>query len=110
MSIYCFPCGCSFPILQHSDDPDVIPLLDFDIEKIPESCSTTWDMLGRGDTKGVFQLESNLGKTWTKKLKPQSCEHMGALGALLRPGPLKGVDAEGVSLTEHYVRRKNGLE
>lgn len=107
---YRFPCGCEFPILQPSSDPDVLPLLDFDIENIPETCPAVWEMLGRGDTKGVFQLESPLGRQWCKKLKPESCEHMGALGALLRPGPLQGKDEEGISLTEHYVRRKNGLE
>jgi DNA polymerase III alpha subunit len=45
----------------------------------------------------VFQLESPLGRQWTKKLKPESYEHIGALGPLLRPGCLKAVDEDGVS-------------
>jgi DNA polymerase III alpha subunit len=44
-------------------------------------------MLGQGLTKGVFQLESPLGrKPGPSKLKPESYEHMAALGSLLRPG------------------------
>lgn len=97
-------------MLQESNDPDVMPLLDFDIEKVPEDCPATWALLGKGATKGVFQLESSLGRTWTKKLKPENGEHIGALGSILRPGSLRAVDEEGVSMTEHYCRRKNGEE
>lgn len=107
---YEFPCGCSFPILEECPEPGVVPLLDFNVEAIPEDCPAAWALLGRGETKGVFQLESPLGRTWTKKLRPTSGEHIGALGAILRPGCLKAVDEEGVSMTLHYCRRKNGEE
>jgi DNA polymerase III alpha subunit len=109
MSQYRFPCGCTWPILEHRGQ-DECPLLDFDIEKAPRDCSATWALLAEGHCKGVFQLETSLGKTWTKKLKPTSIEHMGALGAILRPGCLKAVDDEGVSMTQHFCRRKNGEE
>ena len=108
---YCFPCGCSFPIIPEENPPaDVIPLLDFDSENIREDCAATWALLGKGLTKGVFQLESNLGKSWTKKLKPENINEISALGAILRPGALKSVDADGVSMTQHYCRRKNKEE
>jgi DNA polymerase III alpha subunit len=97
-------------VLEDNPPKDVIPLLDFDVEKAPQDCPATWALLGRGETKGVFQLESNLGKTWSRKLKPEAAEHMSALGALLRPGCLKAVDEHGVSMTKHYVLRKNGEE
>lgn len=107
---YKFPCGCSFPVIQESKDPDILPFLDFDFDEIPYDCSATWDLLARGITKGVFQLESQLGRTWTKKLKPEHIEHLAALGALLRPGCLRAIDEKHkCSMTELYCRRKNGL-
>lgn len=87
---YTFPCGCSFPILADAKNPGELPLLDFDIETVPEDCPAVWEMLGRGDTKGVFQLESSLGRHWCKKLRPENLEHLGALGAMLRPGCIAG--------------------
>jgi DNA polymerase III alpha subunit len=110
--LYRFPCGCQWPMLEEPEDvPDgCLPYIDIDVELAPENCPATWGLLGRGDTKGVFQLESPLGRQWTKKLKPENGEHIGALGAILRPGCLQAVDGEGVSATQHYVRRKNGLE
>lgn len=107
---YRFPCGCQWPVLEETTPPGVMPLLDFDVELAPEDCPATWALLARGETKGVFQLESSLGRTWTRKLKPEGMEHIGALGAILRPGCIKAVDEQGVSTTQHYVRRKNGEE
>jgi DNA polymerase III alpha subunit len=86
---YRFPCGCQWPLLGEPPSHDELPLLDFDVEKAPTDCPATWGLLGKGLTKGVFQLESSLGKTWTKRLKPESLEHVAALGALLRPGCLR---------------------
>ncbi len=108
--MYRFPCGCQFPILRESADPQILPLLDFDVRKVSLDCKHTWDLLGRGETKGVFQLESPLGKQWCRKLKPEHIGHMGALGAILRPGCIKVRDAEGISTTQRYCRRKNGEE
>lgn len=88
--LYKFGCGCAWPILQESSDPNVLPLLDFDVEKAPEDCPATWAMLGEGKSKGVFQLETQLGRQWCKKLKPEHSEHMSALGAILRPGCIGG--------------------
>lgn len=107
MSSYQFPCGCSFPILEEREP---IPLVDFSLDSIPDDCPAVWKLLEKGLTKGVFQLESRLGRQWTKRLKPENDEHVGALGALLRPGPLMSVDENNVSMTEHFCRRKNGEE
>lgn len=108
-TVYRFPCGCQWPVVGPAPREGALPLLDVDDENLP-FCPATWELLGRGDTKGVFQLESNLGRQWTKKLRPESGEHMGALGALLRPGCMRAVDDEGVSMTQHYCRRKNNEE
>lgn len=108
MSWYTFPCGCSWPVLGQSGRD--IPLLDIDTDEAPEDCPATWELLSRGLTKGVFQLEKPLGKQYSKRVKPDDMEGMAALISLLRPGPLKAVDDEGVSMTEHYCRRKTGEE
>ncbi|KKK94146.1 hypothetical protein LCGC14_2685780, partial [marine sediment metagenome] len=60
-------------------------------------------------TLGCFQLESNLGKTFAKKLKPENIEHLSALVAILRPGSLDSL-RDGKSITQHYIDRKNGKE
>ena len=66
----------------------------------------TWDLFKEGRTKGVFQLESNLGRSWSKKLSPSNMEELSALIALIRPGCLKAV-TDGKSMTQHYVDRKH---
>ena len=107
---YQFPCGCEWPVLNADNLVGGIPELDFDDEKIPESCPATWELLGRGLTKGVFQLESGLGRQWTKRLRPESIDHLAALAAILRPGTLMSRDADGISMTQHYCMRKNNEE
>ena len=108
--LYRFPCGCGWPLMEENPPEGVVPLLDFDLNKAPQNCPAVWDLLAKGHTHGIFQLESSLGKTWCRKLRPESLEHLSALGAILRPGCLKNVDKDGVSVTQHYARRKNGEE
>ena len=66
----------------------------------------TWALFRDGKTKGVFQLESNLGKSWSKKLAPSNLEELAALIALIRPGCLKAI-TDGKSMTQHYIDRKH---
>lgn len=77
---------------------------DIDLE-----CPKTWDLIGSGNTKGVFQLESRLGQTMAKKLKPETIEHLAALISILRPGCLEAV-RDGKSVSNHYIDKKNHLE
>lgn len=109
MDSHTFPCGCTWPVKKRFDDGRM-PLLAFCIAQIPESCPATWELLARGRTCSIFQLESPLGKKWTKRLRPRSLEHLGALGAILRPGCLQSQDEDGVSMTEHFCRRANDEE
>ena len=76
---------------------------------IDYKCEKTWELFHEGRTKGVFQLESNLGKSWSKKLKPSNMEELSALIALIRPGCLKA-SSDGNSMTQRYIYSKNGLE
>lgn len=110
--IHTFECGCSFPIIGPPIGKSKIPLLDLnlDIETIRMDCPGTWQLISKGLTKGVFQLESNLGKQYAKKLRPENIEHMAALGSLLRPGSLRALDDKGISMTDHYCLRKNKEE
>ena len=69
----------------------------------------TWQLFAEGKTKGIFQLESNLGKAWAKKVAPTNIEELSALIAIIRPGTLKAF-VDGKSMTQHYVDRKHGRE
>lgn len=85
-------CGCNLSTL--------------DDENLPQ-CELTWNLLATGKTKGIFQLESNLGNHWTKTLQPTSQEHLSALVAILRPACLKAIAENGHSMTYNYCERKN---
>ena len=71
--------------------------------------SGVWDLICEGQTKGVFQLESQLGRSWAKRVRPRSIEELAALISLIRPGCLKAF-TEGKSMTQHYVDRKAGID
>ena len=62
----------------------------------------TWNLFKDGKTKGVFQLESNLGRSWSKKLEPSNLEELAALIAIIRPGCLKAI-IDGKSMSQHFV-------
>ena len=69
----------------------------------------TWKLFEEGKTKGVFQLESNLGRSWSKKLAPHDIEELSALIAIIRPGCLKAY-VDGKSMSQHFIDRKHGRE
>jgi DNA polymerase-3 subunit alpha len=77
---------------------------EIDINNLPFNDDKTYELLGRGDTTGVFQLESAGMKRYLKELKPTEFNDIIAMCALYRPGPLKA------GLVDMFVRRKNGLE
>ena len=73
------------------------------------NCEKTWNLFAEGKTKGIFQLESNLGKSWAKKVEPKNVEELAALISLIRPGTLKAI-SDGKSMAQHYVDRKHGRD
>lgn len=75
-----------------------------DINNIPLDDAATFDLLQRGDTDGVFQLESAGMKKLVKDLKPSVFEDLGALVALFRPGPLNS------GMVDDFVQRKHGRQ
>ena len=68
-----------------------------------------WDLICDGRTKGVFQLESQLGRSWAKRVSPRNINELSALISLIRPGCLKAF-TDGKSMTQHYVDRKANLD
>jgi len=73
-----------------------------DLLALPEGDKKTYDMLGRGETMGVFQLEGAGMRDTVKKLKPDRLEDIIALVSLYRPGPMDNIPT--------YIARKHGLE
>lgn len=72
------------------------------IDEIPLDDKKTFELLGRGETTGVFQLESDGMKRYIKELKPSEMEDIIAMVALYRPGPMQWIDS--------FIRRKHGKE
>jgi DNA polymerase-3 subunit alpha len=64
-----------------------------DLQALPEGDAKTFEMLGRGDTFGVFQLESPGMRRSIQDLRPDSTEELMALVALYRPGPMQHIGA-----------------
>jgi DNA polymerase III subunit alpha len=64
----------------------------------------TFELLSRGDTLGVFQLDGDAMRQLLRQLKPTEFEHISAVIALYRPGPM------GMNSHINYAQRKNGLQ
>lgn len=75
-----------------------------DYTKIPLDDKETYQLLARGDTLGVFQLDSDGMRSLLKSLKPDNFNDISALIALYRPGPMD-MDSH-----NNYAKRKNGLQ
>ena len=96
-----YPCGCKF-----KKNEEGLPIFNPNIEDMPLDCERTWDMICEGNTKGVFQLESQLGQSKAREVKPRSVEELSDLIAIIRPGCGDAI-VKGKSLTMHYIDRKS---
>jgi DNA polymerase-3 subunit alpha len=85
-------------IEKNTGRPLEIENLDLDADP------TTYDLLSRGDTLGVFQLDGAPMRALLKQLKPTNFEDISAVIALYRPGPM------GMNSHSNYALRKNGLQ
>jgi DNA polymerase-3 subunit alpha len=74
--------------------------IDLDINDLPLTDSFTYQLLSRGDTDGIFQLESSGMKDILLNMKPDCIEDVIALIALYRPGPM--------SMVPEFISRKQG--
>ncbi|MBI3333107.1 MAG: DNA polymerase III subunit alpha, partial [Candidatus Omnitrophica bacterium] len=76
--------------------------IPFEIERIPLDDPATYSMLARGESTGVFQLESGGMRDLLRRLKPEHFQDLIALVALFRPGPL------GSGIVDDFIRRRHG--
>lgn len=76
--------------------------IQLDLSTLPLENKETYEMLSRGESIGVFQLESSGMRTILKNLRPERFEDLIALVALYRPGPL------GSGMVEDFIARKHG--
>ncbi|HZY77228.1 MAG TPA: DNA polymerase III subunit alpha [Jatrophihabitantaceae bacterium] len=72
------------------------------IEDVPVDDKTTFELLARGDTLGVFQLDGGPMRALLRSMRPDNFEDISAVGALYRPGPM------GANSHNEYADRKNG--
>jgi len=75
-----------------------------DIALLPLADKPTYELISRGDTAGIFQMESSGFTEMVKKLKPSVFEDIIAAGALYRPGPLDS------GMVDVFINRKHGRE
>lgn len=75
-----------------------------EIESVPLDDKATFDLLGRAETLGVFQLDGSGMRVLLKQMKPTEFEDISAVSALYRPGPM------GMNSHTNYALRKNGLQ
>ncbi|EFL50100.1 DNA polymerase III, alpha subunit [Solidesulfovibrio fructosivorans JJ]] len=75
-----------------------------DFETLPMTDPATYELFARGDTDGIFQVESQGMRKYLRMLKPNCFEDLIAMLALYRPGPL------GSGMVELFIRRKHGLD
>ena len=76
----------------------------FTMQDIPAEDPETYDMIGRADTVGVFQIESRAQMSMLPRMKPRCFYDVVIEVAIVRPGPIQG------GMVHPYLRRRQGLE
>ena len=76
--------------------------IDFNLNNIPVDDPTTYELLGRGETAGVFQVEGSGMRRYLMQMKPKELANVIAMVALFRPGPMDFIPS--------YIRRMHGEE
>ncbi|MDT5011120.1 MAG: polymerase subunit alpha, partial [Mycobacterium sp.] len=78
--------------------------IDLDLESLPLDDQLTYDLLGRGETLGVFQLDGGPMRDLLRRMQPTGFGDIIAVIALYRPGPM------GQNAHNEYADRKNGRQ
>lgn len=76
--------------------------VEIDIDRIPLDDKKTFEMLARGETSGLFQLNGSGMTRFLKDLKPSTIHDVNAMVALYRPGPMETIPT--------YIERKHNPE
>ncbi len=74
----------------------------YHLENIPLDDPKAFELIGSGNTAGVFQLEGGGMTGWMVKMQPKTLDHVIAMVALYRPGPMQFIPS--------YIERMNGRE
>ncbi|MGQ0683706.1 error-prone DNA polymerase, partial [Bradyrhizobium sp.] len=76
----------------------------WELATIPQDDTPVYDMLCRGESLGVFQVESRAQMNMLPRLKPRTFYDLVIEVAIVRPGPIQG------DMVHPYLRRRNGIE
>ena len=76
----------------------------FELTDVPPEDEGVYEMVGHGDTVGVFQIESRAQMAMLPRLKPKSYYDLVIEVAIVRPGPIQG------GMVHPYLRRRQGIE
>ena len=76
----------------------------YELATIPQDQKPVYDMLCRGESLGVFQVESRAQMNMLPRLRPRKFYDLVIEVAIVRPGPIQG------DMVHPYLRRRNGLE
>lgn len=76
--------------------------VELNLNNIPTDDEATFELLGKGETAGVFQFEGAGMRRWMVEMKPTSLDNAVAMVALFRPGPMEYIPT--------YIRRMHGEE
>ena len=87
--------------INQTRESEGLPLID--ITRIAVDDEATYDLIKKGDTTAIFQLESRGMKDLIRRLKPDCFEEIIALVALFRPGPLQS------GMVDDFINVKHGL-
>jgi error-prone DNA polymerase len=77
---------------------------EYTLANVPEEQTDVYEMISRGDTIGVFQIESRAQMSMLPRLKPKEFYDLVIEVAIVRPGPIQG------NMVHPYLRRRNGEE
>ena len=77
---------------------------ELSLAQIPADCAATYEMIGRADTIGVFQIESRAQMSMLPRLRPKTFYDLVIEVAIVRPGPIQG------GMVHPYLRRRNKEE
>ena len=78
--------------------------IDYTMATVPAEDPGTYDMLGEGDTVGIFQVESRAQMAMLPRLRPRTYYDLVIEISIVRPGPITG------GMVHPYLRRRNGEE
>jgi error-prone DNA polymerase len=78
--------------------------MDFDLARVPSEDPAVYAMCTRGDTMGVFQIESRAQMSMLPRMRPKCFYDLVIEISIVRPGPIQG------GMVHPYLNRRNGLE